>query len=107
MISPKFEMFSERYKNAKFVKIDVDKLEEVATEQGIRAMPTFIVFIDGKKVEEMVGAGTLLYSQEGWLPRYAQVGRTDQKTRRVITEILDFWDRQVVKYIHNHYITLT
>ncbi|KFH45188.1 Thioredoxin-like protein [Hapsidospora chrysogenum ATCC 11550] len=39
-----------------FVKFDVDQLPDLGQELGIRAMPTFIFFEDGKKVDEMVGA---------------------------------------------------
>jgi thioredoxin 1 len=39
-----------------FAKFDVDALPELAQELGIRAMPTFVVFKDGEKVDEFVGA---------------------------------------------------
>ncbi|OBR02355.1 Thioredoxin [Colletotrichum higginsianum IMI 349063] len=39
-----------------FVKIDVDELPDVSQELGIRAMPTFLLFRKGKKVQEVVGA---------------------------------------------------
>ncbi|KAL1679424.1 thioredoxin-like protein, partial [Schizophyllum commune] len=37
-------------------KVDVDKQEEIAQAVGVRAMPTFVAFKDGKKVGEVVGA---------------------------------------------------
>ena len=40
----------------KFYKIDVDELPETAQDLGIRAMPTFLIFKDGQKVGEVVGA---------------------------------------------------
>ena len=75
-IAPKIVELSNKYTNAKFYKIDVDELPDgefekanprchahwltyftiVAQELGIRAMPTFIVFKDGEKVKEVVGA---------------------------------------------------
>ncbi|KAI2830042.1 hypothetical protein CBS147482_3431 [Aspergillus niger] len=55
-ISPKVEEFSNTYPNAKFYKIDVDELSEVAAELGIRAMPTFLLFKDGKKFDDLTGA---------------------------------------------------
>ena len=47
---------SNEYTNAKFYKIDVDEVSDVAQELGIRAMPTFLLFKDGEKVAEVVGA---------------------------------------------------
>ena len=47
----------DKYKDSvEFYKIDVDEVPDVAQELGIRAMPTFLVFKDGEKVEEVVGA---------------------------------------------------
>ncbi|KUJ16526.1 putative thioredoxin, partial [Mollisia scopiformis] len=56
VIAPTVVKFSEEFPNAHFVKIDVDEVPDVAQELGIRAMPTFIVFKDGEKVKEVVGA---------------------------------------------------
>lgn len=55
-ISPKLEEFSETYTAAKFYKIDVDELSTVAADLGVRAMPTFILYKNGKKVSDVVGA---------------------------------------------------
>ncbi len=41
---------------ARFYKLDVDEVPDVAQELGVRAMPTFVVFRDGEKVGEVVGA---------------------------------------------------
>jgi thioredoxin-like negative regulator of GroEL len=38
------------------MKFDVDHLPDLAQELGVRAMPTFLVFKDGEKVDEFVGA---------------------------------------------------
>jgi thioredoxin 1 len=48
--------FSDEYPSAHFIKLDVDEVPDVAQELGIRAMPTFIVFKNGEKVSEVVGA---------------------------------------------------
>ncbi len=50
--------FSEHndYKKAHFVKVDVDEVPDLAQELGIRAMPTFVIFKNGEKVSEVVGA---------------------------------------------------
>ncbi|GJJ13262.1 hypothetical protein Clacol_007513 [Clathrus columnatus] len=39
-----------------FYKVDVDELEDVSQEVGIRVMPTFILFSKGEKVDEVTGA---------------------------------------------------
>jgi thioredoxin 1 len=44
------------YPNARFFKLDVDEVPDVAQELGIRAMPTFLLFKNGEKVAEIVGA---------------------------------------------------
>jgi thioredoxin 1 len=56
MIAPKVVQFSEKYKNANYLKVDVDELPEIAQEYGIRAMPTFLIFKNGEQVDELVGA---------------------------------------------------
>ena len=55
-IAPKIEEFSTTYPAAKFYKVDVDKVPDVAQELGIRAMPTIIYFKDGQKFTEVIGA---------------------------------------------------
>ena len=44
------------YPNARFFKLDVDEVPDVAQELGIRAMPTFLLFKNKEKVGEVVGA---------------------------------------------------
>ncbi|KAF2632906.1 thioredoxin-domain-containing protein [Macroventuria anomochaeta] len=39
-----------------FVKVNVDEAREIAAQYGIQAMPTFLLFKDGKQVEEVKGA---------------------------------------------------
>ncbi|GMH34319.1 hypothetical protein BSKO_02153 [Bryopsis sp. KO-2023] len=56
MISPVFEDMSTKYENVIFLKVDVDAVDEVATMCSISAMPTFQVFINGEKKDELVGA---------------------------------------------------
>ncbi|KAJ4403006.1 thioredoxin trx1 [Neurospora sp. IMI 360204] len=58
VISPIFEKLSDsnRFPTVYFAKVDVDAVPDLAQELGIRAMPTFIAFKDGEKVQELVGA---------------------------------------------------
>lgn len=39
-----------------FVKFDLDDLPDVAEKLDVRAMPTFVFFENGKKVDQLVGA---------------------------------------------------
>jgi thioredoxin 1 len=56
MIAPKFEEMSKEYPGAIFVKVDVDAMSSISQECGIRAMPTFHMYKNGEKVDELVGA---------------------------------------------------
>ena len=48
--------FSNEFPTARFYKLDVDDIPDVAQDLGIRAMPTFLLFKNGTKVAEVVGA---------------------------------------------------
>ena len=39
-----------------FAEVDVDTNDETSEKQGIKAMPTFVFYRDGKRVKEMQGA---------------------------------------------------
>ncbi|PPJ56943.1 hypothetical protein CBER1_02284 [Cercospora berteroae] len=56
VIAPQVSKFADQYNNATFYKLDVDELPDVAQELGVRAMPTFYLFKNGEKVQEVVGA---------------------------------------------------
>ena len=55
-LTNRYYRFSNEYPDARFYKIDVDEVPDVAQELGIRAMPTFLLFKNGEKVGEIVGA---------------------------------------------------
>ena len=51
--------FSDEFTSAKFFKLDVDECPDVAQELGVSAMPTFLLFKDGEKVDQVVGANPI------------------------------------------------
>ena len=56
VIAPEVVKLSQAYATTRFYKLDVDEVPDLAQELGVRAMPTFLLFKDGVKVEEIVGA---------------------------------------------------
>jgi thioredoxin 1 len=56
MIAPVFDDLSHRYPEIKCLKLDVDQVQSIAAAQGVTAMPTFIAYIQGKRVSEVRGA---------------------------------------------------
>ena len=55
-IAPRIVEMSHEYPDVRFCKLDVDEVPNTAQDLGIRAMPTFLIYKDGKKMEEVVGA---------------------------------------------------
>merc|ERR1711868_51754 len=57
MIAPYLEELSKELEGkCKFVKVDLDELEDLAAQQEVKAMPTFSFFKGGKKLESFAGA---------------------------------------------------
>lgn len=55
-IAPFFEELSKKYTGAKFLKVDVDELEDVSAHAGVSAMPSFFIYKDGQIIDRLVGA---------------------------------------------------
>lgn len=56
MISPVFEKIAESTPSAHFIQIDVDESADIASEYAVSAMPTFLFFKNGEKIQSVVGA---------------------------------------------------
>jgi len=54
--APIIEELSEEMSDVKFVKVDVEADPYLAQQYGIFSIPTFIIFKDGQKVHQFVGA---------------------------------------------------
>ncbi len=55
MLSPVFESVSEEIKDTKFIKVDVDKFEELCRNYKVMSVPTLILFENGKEVKRKIG----------------------------------------------------
>lgn len=57
MVAPVVDLIAEEYKNkVKVVKINTDQNPTTATEYGIRSIPTLMIFMNGKKIDTVIGA---------------------------------------------------
>ena len=59
-LAPTIDKLAQQYEGrAKVVKLDVDKAPDVASEYGVRSIPTVIVFDKGKEAARWVGVQQL------------------------------------------------
>jgi len=57
MLAPLIEKLTKEYADKmKICKLDVDESSETASKYNIRAVPTLVIFKDGKEVERQIGA---------------------------------------------------
>ena len=57
MVAPVVDEISEQYKGQiKVVKVNTDENPQVASQYGIRSIPTLMIFKKGEKVDMVVGA---------------------------------------------------
>ena len=57
MVAPVVEEIAQQYDGkVKVVKINTDENPQIATQYGIRSIPTLMVFKDGQKQDTVVGA---------------------------------------------------
>jgi thioredoxin 1 len=62
MTGPIIDQLAEEIKNVKFVKVNVDKNPDLASQYQVFSIPTFFLFKEGKVVSQFVGA----HSKEGF-----------------------------------------
>ncbi|XP_031566186.1 thioredoxin-like [Actinia tenebrosa] len=55
-IASQFKKIVEEFCDVTFAKVDVDENEDIAEDEKILAMPTFVLYKNGKMVETVVGA---------------------------------------------------
>ncbi|GLI72710.1 thioredoxin trx1 [Penicillium ochrochloron] len=56
-VSPLVEKLSDSATSVKFYKVDVDELANVAADNGISAMPTFLFYQNGQKRDDLTVRG--------------------------------------------------
>jgi len=56
MTSPIIDELSNEMPDVKFVKINVDENQDLASEYSVFSIPTFLIFKGGKVVDQFVGA---------------------------------------------------
>jgi thioredoxin 1 len=57
MVAPVVEEIAQQYEDkVKVVKLNTDENPQIASQYGIRSIPTLMVFKDGQKQEMVVGA---------------------------------------------------
>lgn len=54
VIAPKIGEFSKTYTNVRFLQVDVDKQQQITQDLGVTAMPTFILFNNGKQLPDRI-----------------------------------------------------
>jgi len=57
MIAPAYKRLAKEFKDrAVFLKVDVNRNQQTSSYAGVRSMPTFLFYMDGKKKHEFSGA---------------------------------------------------
>jgi thioredoxin len=56
MVAPFIDSLATKFHQVLFVKVNVDEVQDVAQLCRVHAMPTFQLFLNGNKVDEIVGA---------------------------------------------------
>ena len=54
-VAPHFANLSTKYSNVTFVKVDTDKNRSIASNAGVRSLPTFMFFKNNVKLTEVIG----------------------------------------------------
>lgn len=55
MLAPVFEELSKEIKTVHFAKVNVDEEPDLTSANGVRGMPTLVLFRNGEELERIVG----------------------------------------------------
>ena len=53
---PIFSRMAKKYGRIRFARVNIDNSQDIAMKLNVQSIPTFIMFKDGKIVQQMVGA---------------------------------------------------
>jgi thioredoxin 1 len=56
MVAPQFAAMAKEFPTVTFAKVDVDDNKDVAQDEGVTAMPTFVMYKKGRRVDTVRGA---------------------------------------------------
>jgi len=103
-IAPKIVAMADEMKDfCLFAKVDVDENEETAEKYEIQAMPTFLIFANGMKVDSMAGANEtkireMINKNKLWS------WTADKLTSQIYDNIPKFWLSNVYFHRKIHYL---
>ncbi|XP_054265332.1 thioredoxin-like protein 1 [Macrosteles quadrilineatus] len=63
-IAPIYDQLAIKYPSATFLKVDVNVCQDTAMAQGVTAMPTFIFYKNGERIDHMSGANPQLLEEK-------------------------------------------
>ncbi len=69
MSGPIIEEIAKEKTDMKFVKVDVDKNQDLASKYSVFSIPTFVIFNNGQLVHQFVGA----HGKEGFLEEIKRI----------------------------------
>lgn len=88
MIAPELEYLSSIYTNTNFLKVDVDKAQEIAGSCGVQSMPTFMYFKSGELLSKFSGADSEMLSS--LLIKFGgNITKEDAKMEQNIYELME------------------
>jgi len=56
MLAPIIDDLADEIKEVKFVKINIDENQELASKYSVSSIPCLVIFKDGEEVDRLVGA---------------------------------------------------
>ena len=60
MMHPIFEELAQKHTNIKFVRIDIDQSENLAIDQNVQVVPTFIAYKNAKEIGRLIGYNSVI-----------------------------------------------